>query len=78
LRLGHGDLVGPPTSVGAANSDGAGLGVSTGPRVGVSAGADTTWRFWLTGDPTVSPYRAHKKSGLARLEQVRRRVGTPI
>ena len=33
--------------------------VRTGPRVGVSgAGALTPWRFWLYGEPTVSPYRA--------------------
>ncbi|MCW2778775.1 MAG: DNA-3-methyladenine glycosylase [Frankiales bacterium] len=32
---------------------------SSGPRVGVAgAGAPTPWRFWLDGDPTVSPYRA--------------------
>ena len=30
----------------------------TGPRVGVAgAGAPTPWRFWLDGEPTVSPYR---------------------
>ena len=33
--------------------------ISTGPRVGVSSAARRPWRFWLTGDPTVSPYRAH-------------------
>ncbi|HEX7106262.1 MAG TPA: DNA-3-methyladenine glycosylase [Acidothermaceae bacterium] len=33
--------------------------VGSGPRVGLSAGADTPWRFWLEGDPTVSAYRAH-------------------
>jgi DNA-3-methyladenine glycosylase len=33
--------------------------VLTGPRVGVSAGEQTPWRFWLDGEPTVSPYRAH-------------------
>lgn len=33
--------------------------VLAGPRVGLSAGAETPWRFWLDGDPTVSPYRAH-------------------
>jgi DNA-3-methyladenine glycosylase len=33
--------------------------ISTGPRVGVSSGARRPWRFWLTGDPSVSPYRAH-------------------
>jgi DNA-3-methyladenine glycosylase len=33
--------------------------VRRGPRVGVSAGAETPWRFWIDGDPTVSAYRAH-------------------
>ena len=33
--------------------------VSHGPRVGVSRAADVPWRFWITGDPAVSPYRAH-------------------
>ncbi len=35
--------------------------VSTGPRVGVSGeggSARFPWRYWLTGDPTVSRYRA--------------------
>ena len=32
--------------------------VAWGPRVGVAgAGASTPWRAWVTGDPTVSPYR---------------------
>lgn len=31
--------------------------VSTGPRVGLRAAAERPWRFWLTGDPTVSTYR---------------------
>ncbi|MBO3747752.1 DNA-3-methyladenine glycosylase [Streptosporangiaceae bacterium NEAU-GS5] len=33
--------------------------IMSGPRTGVSTGADTPWRFWIDGDPTVSPYRAH-------------------
>lgn len=34
--------------------------VSSGPRTGVSGeGAVHPWRFWITNDPTVSPYRAH-------------------
>ncbi|MGW7462719.1 DNA-3-methyladenine glycosylase [Streptomyces sp. NPDC054797] len=34
--------------------------VSSGPRTGVSGlGAAHPYRFWITGDPTVSPYRAH-------------------
>ncbi len=35
----------PPTAFGA------------GPRVGVARGAETHWRFWVEGDPTVSAYR---------------------
>lgn len=31
--------------------------VSTGPRVGLRLAADRPWRFWLTGEPTVSAYR---------------------
>lgn len=31
--------------------------VATGPRVGVSVAHDVPWRFWLRGEPTVSPYR---------------------
>ncbi|MEN8581462.1 DNA-3-methyladenine glycosylase [Burkholderia sp. RS01] len=37
--------------------------VSSGPRVGVSGDGgshDYPWRFWLTGDPTVSRYKAAK------------------
>jgi DNA-3-methyladenine glycosylase len=33
--------------------------ISAGPRVGVAAAHDLPWRFWLTGDPTVSQYRRH-------------------
>nr|WP_196791926.1 DNA-3-methyladenine glycosylase [Motilibacter deserti] len=33
--------------------------VAVGPRVGVTAGAETPWRFWIASDPTVSAYRAH-------------------
>ena len=31
--------------------------VSAGPRVGISAAADVPWRFWVTGDDTVSAYK---------------------
>jgi len=37
--------------------------ISRGPRTGVggvAGGARFPWRFWLTGDPTVSTYRRHK------------------
>jgi DNA-3-methyladenine glycosylase len=33
--------------------------VSSGPRVGVRLGAESGWRFWVDGDPTVSAYRPH-------------------
>lgn len=41
---------------------------ATGPRTGVSGHGGTVefpWRFWIAGDPTVSPYKAHvpKKRG---------------
>lgn len=47
--------------------------VSAGPRVGVAGIAGTMafpWRFWITGDPTVSPFRwgrgaAEAAAGLA-------------
>lgn len=38
-------------------------GISSGPRVGVSGAGGTheyPWRFWLSGDPTVSRYKAAK------------------
>jgi len=45
-------VLGPPAPVRAA-------GISRGPRVGVSRAADVSWRFWITGEPAVSPYRVH-------------------
>ncbi|RCH69865.1 DNA-3-methyladenine glycosylase [Streptomyces sp. SDr-06] len=35
--------------------------VRSGPRTGVGGeGAWQPWRFWISDDPTVSPYRAHQ------------------
>jgi DNA-3-methyladenine glycosylase len=34
--------------------------VLTGPRVGLRGAPDRPWRFWVAGDPTVSPYRRHR------------------
>ena len=31
--------------------------VRAGPRVGVAVAGDVPWRLWVSGDPTVSPYR---------------------
>ncbi len=33
--------------------------IRSGPRTGVREGAEVAWRFWVAGDPTVSPYRAY-------------------
>jgi DNA-3-methyladenine glycosylase len=35
------------------------VAVSAGPRVGVTSAYDVPWRFWITGDSTVSAYRRH-------------------
>ena len=38
--------------------------VSAGPRTGLAGdGAPTPWRFWLVGDPTVSPHRPVRPPG---------------
>lgn len=33
--------------------------VRSGPRTGVNGAKERPWRFWIDGDPSVSPYRAH-------------------
>ncbi|MFG3436949.1 DNA-3-methyladenine glycosylase [Nonomuraea sp. NPDC047897] len=33
--------------------------IRSGPRTGISAAKEIPWRFWIDGDPTVSPYRPH-------------------
>ncbi|WP_230860030.1 DNA-3-methyladenine glycosylase [Actinoplanes aureus] len=39
--------------------------IAAGPRVGVTSAHDVPWRFWISGDPTVSVYRRHtpRRSG---------------
>ena len=37
--------------------------VSTGPRVGLRLAAERPWRFWITGEPTVSRYVPAKRRG---------------
>lgn len=54
--------------------------ISTGPRVGVRGeGGDGTrhpWRFWLTGEPTVSVYRPAARR-LTRAAPTRRHTSDP-
>jgi len=42
-----------------AGAAGGPVEISQGPRVGISVATERPWRFWLTGDPTVSVYRPH-------------------
>jgi DNA-3-methyladenine glycosylase len=57
------DVAGPsgPLRVSAASRPVPAAGISHGPRVGVSRAADVGWRFWITGDSAVSPYRAYAR-----------------
>jgi DNA-3-methyladenine glycosylase len=34
--------------------------ISTGPRVGITVGVEEPWRFWVTGDNTVSAFKPGK------------------
>lgn len=40
--------------------------ISTGPRVGLRLAADRQWRFWITGDRSVSAYRRSPRAAPAR------------
>ncbi len=63
------DVVSPaaPLRVWAAPAPVPPARISSGPRVGVSRAADIAWRFWITGDAAVSPYRPYvPKRGRAK------------
>ncbi|MHC5797431.1 DNA-3-methyladenine glycosylase [Lacisediminihabitans sp. FW035] len=65
LAEGGADLAEPPFELTLPEHP---LPFSTGPRTGVSGAggsADYPWRFWLPGERSVSPYKAHvpKKRG---------------
>jgi DNA-3-methyladenine glycosylase len=58
------DALGPPFRLELPDSPwNAAAQISSGPRVGVSGAGgshDYPWRYWLSGDPTVSRYKAAK------------------
>jgi DNA-3-methyladenine glycosylase len=56
------DALAPPFRLEPAEHppEGVAAGISSGPRVGVSGDGGSheyPWRFWLSGDPTVSRYK---------------------
>jgi DNA-3-methyladenine glycosylase len=56
------DLLDAPFSLELPDVQGS---LATGPRTGVSGaggGDGFPWRFWIPGDPTVSPYRRHARA----------------
>jgi DNA-3-methyladenine glycosylase len=53
------DLFGRGSPIQLLPGDGFDGEPATGPRVGLREAADWPWRFWIPGDPTVSPYRPH-------------------
>lgn len=62
LAAGGSDLLAPPFSLSVAAEP---PRFEQGPRTGISGpggGAAFPWRFWIPGDPGVSPYRRHARS----------------
>jgi DNA-3-methyladenine glycosylase len=53
------DLLAPGVAVQLLTGPGFDGIAESGPRVGLREAADRPWRFWIGGDPTVSPYRPH-------------------
>jgi DNA-3-methyladenine glycosylase len=49
--------------------------IRRGPRVGLANGADRPWRFWIDGEPTVSPYRPHTPKRRRSADSVSRSAG---
>jgi len=49
--LTHGEITLTPGEAGGE--------ISSGPRTGLRRAAGRPWRYWIDGDPSVSPYRPH-------------------
>ncbi|MFC0682093.1 DNA-3-methyladenine glycosylase [Lysobacter korlensis] len=59
LEHGGSDLAAGPVRLELADTPSV---FETGPRTGVAGpggGSEYPWRYWIPGDPTVSPYKAH-------------------
>lgn len=52
------DLLDPDSPVRLLPRRGPRPEVTAGPRVGITVGTETPWRFWIAGDPTVSAFKA--------------------
>jgi DNA-3-methyladenine glycosylase len=70
------DALAPPfrMELPANPPEGAAVDVSSGPRVGVSGAGgshDYPWRFWLSGDPTVSRYKPAKPARTVKARNAR-------
>lgn len=62
LSAGGADLLAPPFALGVPIEP---VAWAQGPRTGISGaggGAAFPWRFWIPGEPGVSPYRRHARS----------------
>ena len=62
LSAGGSDLLAPPFALEVPTEP---IAAAQGPRTGISGaggGAAFPWRFWIPGEPGVSPYRRHARS----------------
>jgi DNA-3-methyladenine glycosylase len=62
------DLLSPDSAV-RLHSGPPPVGVSAGPRVGITQATDLPWRFWVTDAPSVSVFRAGGKPRRRRAGQ---------